>query len=91
VARPDLGAADVVILVLGAIRGGPAARAWAAEKPNLLNVAVSRARRRLYAIGDRAVWAGLPHFETLAAALQPLSSAGSLSSAQALIGGRRLL
>jgi hypothetical protein len=83
--------ADVVILVLGGDPQRPGARAWVAEKPNLLNVAVSRARRRLYVIGDRFAWAELPHFETLVAALQPLSTAGSLSSAHSLIGGRRLL
>lgn len=77
--------ADIVILVLGGDSRRPGARAWAAAKPNPLNVAVSRARRRLYVIGDRTAWAGLPHFDTLAAALQPLPSA------RALAGGRRLL
>ncbi len=70
--------ADIVILVLGGDSRHPGARAWAAEKPNLLNVAVSRARRRLYVIGDRAAWTGLPHFETLAASLQSLSAVGGL-------------
>ena len=28
----------------------------AAEKPNLLNVAVSRAKQRIYVIGERALW-----------------------------------
>jgi superfamily I DNA and/or RNA helicase len=66
--------ADIVILVLGGNPNHPRARAWAAEKPNLLNVAVSRARRRLYVIGDREAWSKLPHFETLTAALEPLST-----------------
>lgn len=66
--------ADIVILVLGGDARRPGARAWAAEKPNLLNVAVSRARRRLYVIGDRSAWAGLPHFEVLAGALESTSS-----------------
>ncbi len=61
--------ADVVIFVLGGNPARPGARAWAAEKPNLLNVAVSRARRRLYVIGDRESWAKLPHFKVLAAEL----------------------
>jgi superfamily I DNA and/or RNA helicase len=29
-------------------------------------VAVTRARRRLYVIGNRAAWAGEPHFDELA-------------------------
>ena len=36
--------ADIVILVLGSEPAREGARAWAASKPNLLNVAVSRAR-----------------------------------------------
>ncbi|MFD9690966.1 AAA domain-containing protein [Kitasatospora sp. NPDC059088] len=59
--------ADAVILLLGA--GRPGARAWAARTPHLLNVAASRAKRRLYVIGDRALWSDLPHFDVLAAEL----------------------
>jgi hypothetical protein len=42
------------------------ARAFATRTPNLLNVAVTRARRRPYVIGDRAAWANEPHFDVLA-------------------------
>ena len=61
--------ADVVILVLGTHpdRSGP--RTWAAATPNLLNVAVSRARRRLYVIGNRQVWRTVKYFDTLAESL----------------------
>jgi len=58
--------ADVVILVLGGNPAQPGARAFATRTPNLLNVAVTRARRRLYVIGDRAAWAREPHFDVLA-------------------------
>ena len=61
--------ADVVILVLGGRPDRPGARRWAAERPNLLNVAVSRARRRLYVIGNREHWARLRYFDVLAAGL----------------------
>ncbi|MEU1286134.1 AAA domain-containing protein [Kitasatospora sp. NPDC005856] len=59
--------ADVVILLLGA--GRPGARRWAAGTPHLLNVAASRAKRRLYVVGDRALWSPLLHFDVLAAEL----------------------
>jgi hypothetical protein len=58
--------ADVVILVLGSDPARDGARAWAASKPNLLNVAVSRARRRLYVIGDRDAWTQHRYFSLLA-------------------------
>lgn len=58
--------ADVVILVLGGSVDDDGARAWAARTPNLLNVAVSRARRRIAVIGDFDRWSKHPHFSTLA-------------------------
>lgn len=62
--------ADVVILVLGGHPGRRGDKLWASHRPNLLNVAVSRARRRLYVIGNREDWGGLPYFQTLAAELE---------------------
>jgi hypothetical protein len=56
----------IVILVLGSSPEKSGARKWAAEKPNLLNVAVSRARERLYIIGNYDLWRKQPYFETLA-------------------------
>jgi superfamily I DNA and/or RNA helicase len=61
--------ADVVVLVLGSDPKKNGARAWAAEKPNLLNVAVSRARRRLYVIGNRQNWQDHRYFNVLATTL----------------------
>ncbi|MFC8797204.1 AAA domain-containing protein [Promicromonospora sp. NPDC057138] len=56
-----------VILVLGG--GTQGARSWAASRPNLMNVAISRAKHRLYVVGNRETWQRLPHFEALAARL----------------------
>jgi superfamily I DNA and/or RNA helicase len=46
--------AEIVLLVLGA--SDAESISWALAKPNIMNVAVTRARRRLYVIGNRANW-----------------------------------
>jgi hypothetical protein len=55
--------ADVVVLVLGGNPKRPGAKAWAAGKPNLLNVAATRAKRRLYVVGNRTEWARQKYFD----------------------------
>ncbi|PPK71298.1 AAA domain-containing protein [Actinokineospora auranticolor] len=57
--------ADIVVLVLGSDPRRAGSRRWAASKPNLLNVAASRAKRRLYVIGNRELWTGQRHFDVL--------------------------
>ncbi len=61
--------ADIVIFILGGNPGKPGTRRWASQRPNLVNVAVSRARYRLYVIGDFAAWSELPFFGELAGQL----------------------
>ncbi|MFF9567297.1 DEAD/DEAH box helicase [Streptomyces sp. NPDC014685] len=67
--------ADVVLLVLGAGGDKAGPRAWAASAPNLLNVAVSRARRRLFVVGDHDAWRRHQHFDVLARRLPCISEA----------------
>lgn len=52
--------APIVVLILGG--RSPTVRDWAGESPNLLNVAASRAKERLYLIGDRSDWCSRGHF-----------------------------
>lgn len=62
--------ADTVILVLGAPKASQhGARAWAAGTPNILNVAVSRAKQNLYVVGSHGAWSGVGHARELASAL----------------------
>ncbi|MCL2753091.1 MAG: AAA domain-containing protein, partial [Defluviitaleaceae bacterium] len=49
--------ADEVILVLGCDEvSGEGASKWVGRKPNIINVAVSRAKYRLAIVGDRSLW-----------------------------------
>jgi superfamily I DNA and/or RNA helicase len=58
--------ADTVFFVLGAQSPSQkGARAWAGGKPNLLNVAVTRAKTSIYVIGNREQWKTAGHFSTL--------------------------
>jgi hypothetical protein len=61
--------ADIVVFVLGGNPSKDGAKRWAASTPNLVNVAVSRAKRRLYVIGDRTAWKRHRYFDRLAANL----------------------
>jgi hypothetical protein len=59
--------ADSVILVLGAPTGTQGgARGWAAGTPNILNVAVSRAKQNFYVVGSYGAWSGVGHAGQLA-------------------------
>jgi hypothetical protein len=58
--------ADTVVIVLGApSEDSIGSRRWAGAKPNLLNVAVTRAKRRLYVIGNRSAWEDARYFRYL--------------------------
>lgn len=49
--------AEAVVLVLGApYPAQTGARGWAGGRPNLLNVAVTRAKEVIYVVGNRRLW-----------------------------------
>jgi len=58
--------ANTVILCLGVDSGGKGTGAvdWAGERPNILNVAVTRSKLNLYIIGDSVVWNKKAYFKT---------------------------
>ena len=59
--------AEAVVMVLGASSDhSVGARKWAGHPPNLLNVAVTRAKCRLYVIGNRFAWKDAGVFARLA-------------------------
>jgi superfamily I DNA and/or RNA helicase len=63
--------ADTVILLLGAPKASQSgARAWATATPNILNVAVSRARQNLYVVGSFGAWSGVGHARELALSME---------------------
>jgi hypothetical protein len=69
--------AETVILVLGAPKASQAgARHWAAGTPNILNVAVSRAKLRLYVVGSHAAWEAVGYARELARSLPTAIRAG---------------
>lgn len=58
--------AGMVFFVLGApLPSQNGARAWAGGRPNLVNVAATRAKTTLYVIGNRANWRTAGYFATL--------------------------
>ncbi|CAG9000604.1 MAG: hypothetical protein CENE_02604 [Candidatus Celerinatantimonas neptuna] len=53
---------QAVIFVLGVSESTKGSADWASGKPNILNVAVTRAKKQVYIVGSKQVWSGLDHF-----------------------------
>jgi flagellar biosynthesis GTPase FlhF len=70
---------DTVFMVLGVDAQSAGAAQWASSKPNLLNVALTRAKRRFYMVGDHALWSSLPYFSStqMGATKLPLTTAAA--------------
>ncbi|WP_099872801.1 DEAD/DEAH box helicase [Massilia violaceinigra] len=66
---------ETVVFVLGGKTNE--ARNWAAGRPNIINVAATRAKRRLYVIGNRQQWSRTLFGRQLADAVPLLSQPGS--------------
>ena len=57
--------AEGVILCLGLDNKTKGASNWASQKPNLLNVALTRAKYKFIAVGDSSIWLNKPYFKEL--------------------------
>ncbi|MBB2205263.1 DEAD/DEAH box helicase [Gluconacetobacter takamatsuzukensis] len=73
---------SVVLMVLGCDGKSAGAAQWTASKPNLLNVALTRARHRFFLIGDEALWAGRPNFSAASGQLPRITPAVFLERAR---------
>ena len=62
-----------VWMVLGCDSRATGAVAWAARKPNILNVALTRAKRHFFMIGDRNLWGDKCYFMTAKENLKVIS------------------
>ncbi|MBJ2126343.1 ATP-binding protein [Flavobacterium sp. IB48] len=62
--------ADIVFLILGSDPKSLGARNWASQKPNMLNVALTRAKKRFYVIGNKKLWSSCNYFSTMAKILK---------------------
>ncbi|WP_066452957.1 DEAD/DEAH box helicase [Castellaniella caeni] len=65
--------APMVWMVLGCDENSAGAIAWAAGKPNILNVALTRAKRRFFMIGDVNLWGGKLYFDVARRTLPQVS------------------
>lgn len=62
---------DNVIFVLGLSADASGAAEWASSKPNLLNVALTRAKKRVYVVGSTGIWGSKKYFSEAKVALAP--------------------
>lgn len=62
--------ADVIFLVLGSQPKSEGSRKWASSKPNMLNVALTRAKKRCYIIGNKELWGQQPYFSVMGKVLK---------------------
>lgn len=61
--------ADIVFVMLGSDPARPGARQWVAQAPNMMNVAITRAKKYLYIIGNKDLWSQCSFFNDILATL----------------------
>jgi hypothetical protein len=67
--------AEAVVFVLGATGNEfSGSRVWAGKTPNILNVAITRAKNRLYVIGNNADWQTAGMFSVLSRSLTKIKT-----------------
>lgn len=77
--------ANEVLLVLGCdFEKGKGAAKWVGQKPNIINVAVSRAKYRIYVIGDYEHWKDIANVNVLCENLPCIDSISKLDEIKAL-------
>lgn len=54
----------VIFFLLGGNVSRDGSKGWVASSANILNVAVTRAKQKIYVIGDYEKWKGLSYFDT---------------------------
>jgi hypothetical protein len=73
--------ADTVVLLLCGDPTKPGARSgFAARAPKMLNVALTRAKRRIFVVGDHRLWSNEKYFNVLAANLKHIRPMRQASS-----------
>lgn len=85
--------ASVVWMVLGCDEKSEGAVTWASRKPNILNVALTRAEHRFFMIGDFDVWGGREYFCYLVPPevvhISPMDFMGRIESVQSRASNKK--
>lgn len=66
--------ADMVILCLGVDDSNIGAASWATQTPNIMNVALSRAKYRIYVVGDKKIWKSFSSMQVIDEEIKKVSS-----------------
>ncbi|WP_413603275.1 AAA domain-containing protein [Flavobacterium sp. 7A] len=62
--------AEIVFLVLGSDPKSTGARNWASQKPNMLNVALTRTKKKIYIIGNKKLWGSCTYYNAMVKMLE---------------------